>query len=264
MPVRPPPKSGAGMGCACHYRVDRIAELWRRLRQHPRALAMGASLGAFVALLFLFSAISDAALDDDDPALALDVVVLRAMRSDEAGLDPIGPYWLERAVADLSALGSGAIISVIVVITVALLLLVRRRLLAYLFAGASLGAWGIMALLKEVFGRPRPDIITPSGMAAGHSFPSGHALIATAVFVLLGMLLSRVLEPKRLRWSVILIAAVLALLVGLTRVYLGVHFPTDVLAGWTAGLAWASLCGASFLFLESRGLLADRSGPVRR
>ena len=158
---------------------------------------------------------------------------------------------------DLSSLGSGAVVTLIVTVAVALLLLARRRVLALLFGGASMASFAIMALCKAGFARPRPAVVAPIGTFGGYAFPSGHALLATAVFVLLGMVISRTFEPTRLRISVIVIAALLALLVGLTRVYLGAHYPTDVLAGWTIGLAWAVFCATVFVFLEGRGIVVE-------
>ncbi len=181
---------------------------------------------------------------------AFDRAVLLWLR--QGGADPLGPPWLERAVLDLSALGSGAVATVLVIIAAGFFVLDARPRQAALLAACTLSTWAAIAVLKQLYGRPRPAF-GASELVLGLSFPSGHTMIATALYLTLGAIVGGSLQRRRLRYFVYAVAAVLAALVGVTRVYLGVHHPTDVLAGWTLGLAWALSCGlANHLLREQR------------
>ena len=107
----------------------------------------------------------------------------------------------------------------------------------------------LMVLLKRVFDRPRPTVVPQLIVETSPSFPSGHAMMSAVIYLTLGTLLAQLCPRWRERVYVLTVAGVLAVLIGLTRLYLGVHYPTDVLAGWTVGLAWALTSG-----LLARGL----------
>jgi undecaprenyl-diphosphatase len=164
-----------------------------------------------------------------------------------------GPPWLEEAGRDMSALGGVALLSLLSTAVIAHLAL-RRKPRAAAFVGASvLGALALSLTLKGVFNRPRPDIVPQFSHVWTSSFPSGHSMLAAAVYLTLGALLARfetnlVLKAHVLAWALLVTA-----LVGLSRVYVGVHWPSDVLAGWAAGAAWASLCWLSARILQRRG-----------
>jgi undecaprenyl-diphosphatase len=111
----------------------------------------------------------------------------------------------------------------------------------------------LSTLLKDVFDRPRPSVVPHLSYVATSSFPSGHSLMAAVVYLTLGSLLARLVQSARLKLYFLSVAVVLACLVGMSRVYLGVHYPTDVLAGWAAGLAWAVLCWLLARYLQQRG-----------
>jgi undecaprenyl-diphosphatase len=102
-------------------------------------------------------------------------------------------------------------------------------------------AW--MFVLKQLYGRPRPTIVTQIDPPGGMSFPSGHSMLSTALYLTLAVLIARTFDDRRLKLLTVGIGAGLALLIGLTRVYLGVHYPSDVIGGWTAGVTWALACG---------------------
>jgi undecaprenyl-diphosphatase len=102
---------------------------------------------------------------------------------------------------------------------------------------ATVGGLIVTTILKNVFARPRPSIVPHLSMVISSSFPSGHSMLSATVFLTLGALLGRFVEPFRLKAYFLIVALVLTFLVGVSRVYMGVHYPSDVLAGWAAGLA---------------------------
>lgn len=218
---------------------------------------MLAGLVSFGALCWMFIELADEITERE--TLSVDHVVLRALRTDAAGTDPIGPAWLERALVDISALGSGGVTTLVVIMTLGFLLLAGKPRMALLVVACALGAWSAMHLLKDLFDRGRPDIVLQMDEAPGLAFPSGHAMISAALYITLGVLLSRTLQKRRLQLYIVTLAAALALLIGFTRVYMGVHYPTDVIAGWTIGLAWALLCSLVARALQRRGVVE----PVR-
>jgi len=127
--------------------------------------------------------------------------------------------------------------------------------MAFFVLGSVLGGQLIGTILKDLFQRPRPDLVPFSAYASGASFPSGHTLMSAVTYLTLGALLARSQERKRVKAYLLLVAIFLTFAVGVTRVYLGVHWPTDVLAGWTAGAVWALICWLTARKLQSRRTL---------
>jgi undecaprenyl-diphosphatase len=121
-----------------------------------------------------------------------------------------------------------------------------------LVLASGLGAMTINAALKAGYARARPVLVPHLTEVADTSFPSGHAMGSAAVYLSLGLLLARVLRRRIEKTYAIASAMLLTLLVGASRVYLGVHYPTDVLAGWLAGIAWALACGAVAEWIDRR------------
>lgn len=187
----------------------------------------------------------------------IDHAILRALR--DVNGQPLGPKWLQTAMISLSGLGSVAVAVLVVVFTSAFLLLAKRAWQALLVVGCGIGAATLILVIKAYMNRGRPTIVAALASAEGLSFPSGHTLIASAIYPTLGILLSASLRERRLKVFVFVTAALLALLVGFTRIYLGVHYPTDVLGGWALGLAWAIVCGLVYRRLQ-RKMLVDRAG----
>jgi undecaprenyl-diphosphatase len=122
-----------------------------------------------------------------------------------------------------------------------------------------LGGLAAGTILKDVFQRPRPDLVPYSVYVSGASFPSGHSMMSAVTYLTLGALLARSHERKRIKAYFLLVAMFLTFSVGVTRVYLGVHWPTDVLAGWTAGAVWALLCWLLARWLQSRRTLEQEA-----
>jgi undecaprenyl-diphosphatase len=175
-------------------------------------------------------------------AASFDRALLLALRTPADLSVPIGPRWVEEAARDLTALGSGAVLTLITLAVEGYLLLLRKRRAALFLAAAVLGAVLLSVLLKDFFARPRPEVVPHLARVFSASFPSGHSMLSTAVYLTLGAMLTRVQSSLLIKAYIQLWALLLASLVGLSRVYLGVHWPTDVLAGWAAGAAWAALC----------------------
>jgi undecaprenyl-diphosphatase len=184
---------------------------------------------------------------------AFDRAVLLAFRSSVDVSDPIGPRWLEIVFRDVTSLGGATVLTLMTAAVIGFLLVDQKRAAAVLvFASVSGGAL-LSTLLKLMITRPRPDLVPHLVEADTASFPSGHAMLSAIVYLTLGALLSRVEGPARIKIYVLGVAIMLTFLIGLSRVYLGVHWPTDVLAGWCAGAAWATLCWRVALALQRRG-----------
>ena len=152
---------------------------------------------------------------------------------------PVGPWWLEEAALDLTSLGGIAVLGLFATVVVIFLLLQRQVLSALLLALGLLGGVGLSEGLKALFGRGRPPLDHQVVETLNASFPSGHALMSTVFYLSIGVMLAQTLPTRRLRVYVMSVSILFALIVGLTRIYLGAHWATDVLAGWSIGAAWA-------------------------
>jgi undecaprenyl-diphosphatase len=191
--------------------------------------------------------------------LEFDKRMLSSLRKADNPAEPIGPRWLEQAAFDLTALGGPTVLGLTVAAVVGFLVLHGMyRNAAFVFL-ASAGGWLLNDLLKELFARPRPQVVPHLREVMSLSFPSGHALTSAAVFLTLGALLMRVADSRLVKFYCMFVAALATLLVGATRVYLGVHYPTDVLAGWLIGISWALFCWLLERSVERRaGLEQER------
>jgi undecaprenyl-diphosphatase len=180
--------------------------------------------------------------------------LLLAMRH-PGDLSPRGGVVTEEVARDITALGSVSILGLITVFAVVFLALDGKRHMAYFTAVSVVGGMIIGDVLKELFQRPRPDIVPHLAYATNTSFPSGHSMMSAVTYLTLGAILARSHDRKAVKAFFLLVAALLCFLVGVTRVYLGVHWPTDVLAGWTAGAVWALLCWVTARWLQGRRAL---------
>ncbi len=216
-------------------------------------LRLVAEIGVVAVLILAFILIGNGVGEVD-----LDDRILLALR--DAPDDPRGPRSVENAVMHLSALGSGVVTGLLTLIAVMFLFLARRRAYAILVLVCALGTLVFMALLKSLYERPRPTSVTHIDPPGGLSFPSGHSMISAALYLTLAVLIARALPERRLRIFVIATGAFIAMLVGVTRLYLGVHYPTDVLGGWIVGLTWALTCGIVTRRLAKRGTVTATAG----
>lgn len=185
---------------------------------------------------------------------SVDERIMLSLRNGEDLRDAVGPRWVEGSVRDLTALGSYTILTLLTLCVTAFFLIRRQFHAAALLVVSAGGGALLMNLLKDAFSRPRPQIVPHLFTdVTSYSFPSGHAMASATIYLTLAALLSRMVEDRRSKAYVIGVALFVAILVGCSRVYLGVHWPSDVLAGWMVGLGWAVLCWTVTFQLQRKG-----------
>jgi undecaprenyl-diphosphatase len=188
----------------------------------------------------LFLVIADAVRDAKTQSL--DEAILRSLRRPDDPQKLIGPPWMGEVARDLTALGGVAVLGLVTVGVAGYLALVRAYGALCLVLAATLGALLLSSLLKHAVHRPRPELVPHLSSVYTSSFPSGHSMLSSAVYLTLGALLARLTRRTWLKVYFVGGALLVTFLVGCSRVYMGVHYPTDVLAGWCVGLSWALLC----------------------
>ncbi len=181
--------------------------------------------------------------------------VLRRLRAPDDRTDPLGPPWFEDMWRDVTALGSASVLTLVTIVCAGYLLLRKKYRMLALLAAATAGSVVVALLLKSLFARPRPEFAAPGTYVLTASFPSGHSLLSAVIYLTLGALLARTTTRYRYKVYFISVALVITMLVGFSRIYLGVHYPTDVLGGWSFGLLWALLCWLVARFLQKRGAI---------
>ena len=218
-----------------------------RSRRVVIALVLAALLGG-IGLL------ADEVTEGD--TLAFDQGVLNALKTPGNPSDPLGPPWFEELVRDITSLGSLSILGLITTLVVVTLALRGKRQTAAFLTVVVLGGTLVVQVLKAVFNRSRPDFESTARVFTV-SFPSGHASITAVVFLTIGIILASSEERRSLQAFYLGVSMTLTILVGCSRVYLGVHYPTDVLAGWMIGGAWALLCWAAYQLIFGRNPFAE-------
>ena len=186
---------------------------------------------------------------------AIDEFLLLALRNPTDPTDPLGPAWVEELGRDFSSLGGLGVLTLLTAAAVGYTLLLGRRRTALFILAAVCGGLLLGIALKYGFGRPRPDLVPHGSYVYTASFPSGHALMSAIAYLTLGALLARMQPRLQLKVYIMSCMALLTFLVGLSRVYLGVHWPSDVLAGWGVGATWALFCWLVARVLQLRGQL---------
>lgn len=218
----------------------------------PQVLLVLVTLGGGV---WLFLEVADSVLEGD--TRSVDEALLLGMRAQGNVSDPLGPPWLEEVARDVTALGGIAVLVLVIVTTLLYFLLMGMRQNA-LLVGVSVVGGGLLSLLfKTGFDRPRPTLVPHEAHAYSASFPSGHSMMSAVVYLTLGVLLARVHERYVLKVYFLGLALLVTGAVGISRVYVGVHWPTDVVAGWAAGAAWAMACWLSTHWFQRRDILGD-------
>ena len=227
---------------------------WRRLLSIERALLVTLLLigGALFAFFQLASEVSEG------DTLALDRAILVGLRTPGNPAVPIGPHWLPEAMTDLTAFGSPTGLLLVCAVLIVYLLLARRLRTALFVFAASAGGMALGSLLKHVYARPRPTIVPHLVDVTSTSFPSGHATDSAMVYLTLAALLARTVPERAVRIYIIGVAILLTLLIGCSRVFLGVHYPSDVVAGWTLGAAWALACSLAYARLPGAEAAAKK------
>ena len=227
-------------------------------RWAQREFAVLATLALAAAAIWGFAELADDVLEGETHTF--DERILLALRSATDRSDPLGAGWLEELMRDVTALGSTGILTFIT-LAVAGFLALERKSHAALFVVVAVGGGMLLStLLKIGFDRPRPDLVPHGAIVYTASFPSGHSMLSAVAYLTLGALLARVQPRRLLKLYLLGLAILLTVAVGASRVYLGVHWPTDVLAGWAIGAAWALLCWAAALWLQRRGQV-ESPGP---
>ena len=178
----------------------------------------------------------------DSSARAFDTEILLAFREAGQTDNPIGPLWFEEAMRDITGLGSTIVLVMVTAVAIFYLLLIGRWRTALLMLVTVGGGQILSSLLKLGIDRPRPDLVSHLAEVQTLSFPSGHAMMSAVTYLTLGSMLAGIVPGRATKIYVLGVAVLLTLMVGVSRVYLGVHWPSDVLAGWCAGFAWAMLC----------------------
>jgi undecaprenyl-diphosphatase len=227
----------------------RASQAWRWLGRHELGVVLsvfGLATGALV-----FIEVADEVNEGD--TREVDRLLVLAMRNPNDSADPLGPPWVEELGRDLTALGGFAFLSLVSLAVISHLVLRRTPKRAAFVAAAVSGAMALSFSLKSLFDRPRPDLVPHLSHVATSSFPSGHSMLSAAVYLTLGSLLARFESSVLLKAHILAWSLLWAALAGVSRVYLGVHWPSDVLAGWAAGAAWSSLCWLVARWLQRRG-----------
>ena len=186
---------------------------------------------------------------------AFDPRIIMALRRAGDPNDPLGPHWLEIAFRDLTALGGLTVAPIVGVAVAGVLLLVGRRAQALFVVIVGGGAIILFNIVKEIVQRPRPELVPHAVPVGNYSFPSGHATLSAALYLTLGVMLAASQRRLSLRLYTLVLAVMLVAAIGFSRVYLGVHWPSDILAGWTLGASWALICCAVALYLQGRARL---------
>lgn len=206
------------------------------LRREARVLTL---LALVFGALWVFGVIADEVVENE--TRTFDKQILLFFRTADLS-DPIGPYWAEQMAQDITALGGYTVLTLFTALAVGYMLLVRRWGGAVLLTVSVVGGMAISQGLKALFERARPDLVPQLVDVHTLSFPSGHSTLSAVTYLTIGILLAAVQPSRRLKTYFLAWAIVLAMMVGMSRIYLGVHWPTDVLAGWAVGAGWAVLC----------------------
>jgi undecaprenyl-diphosphatase len=204
------------------------------------------------ALLVLFAA--TAFFVFEGRSRAFDVGAILALRT---VLDAAGATWIGETARDITSLGSVVVVCIVAGTFIGYLLLRRERGSAILMLVSAAGGLVLNDVLKMIFGRPRPDLDLPSIRVFTSGFPSGHASLSAAAYLMMAIVLTP-RAPAPVQKYMMGVAIFLVFLIGMTRIYLGVHYPTDVLAGWCVGTSWMLTCWTGAKAVENR---RSRSGP---
>jgi len=236
-----------------------IAGLVARVTRVERLTLVTIILSATV--LFAFAKLAGAV--DRGSTLVFDEWLIVALRTPGDLADPIGPKWLEEMMRDFTALGSTGVLALMVLTIAGFLAMTRKGYAALFVLAAVMGGTLLSQTLKFAYARPRPELVPHGAEVYTASFPSGHSMMSAVVYLTLGALLARTQTDRAVKAYVLVVAVILTVLVGVSRVYLGVHWPTDVLAGWALGGVWALICLLVMRWLQSRGQVeADAPGKA--
>lgn len=241
--------------------------LLRRLLATART-ELAALTALFVAAVgvLVFAEVADDMTEADGQAFDQHVLALLRPYADDPGR-PWGPWWLKEAAADLTSLGGISVLGLFALIAILFLAIQRKWLSAVLLPLGLAGGVALSEGLKAVFERERPPAAVQAVETINASFPSGHALLSTVFYLTVAVMLTRAFPKRRLKALVLGVGVLLAVLVGVTRVYLGAHWASDVIAGWAVGAAWAMVLwlvayGVDRFQRRRHAPLRDRADPA--
>ena len=229
--------------------MARVRELLRSAgwREFVLLLSVGALLGG----ILIFVGVTDLVLEGD--LHETEVRWMKDLRSAADLARPVGPAWLENVNREVTVLGGGVVLTLITLVVAGYLLIERWYASTVFLLVAVAGGMLLTNVLKSLFDRDRPTVVPHLADSLLKSYPSGHSMMSSVVYLTLAVLLARAMERRRVKVYCVTVALLLSLIVGASRVYLGVHYPTDVIAGWAGGIAWALLCWLAAYWLEKRG-----------
>ena len=242
--------------------MSRLGKLLPWLDQHPAMRALVVHVGRIervtlvsiilaATVLLAFAKLADAV--GEGGTRAFDERILLALRTPGNLADPIGPRWFEEMMRDFTALGGTGVLALMSLAVGGFLVMTRKGHAALLVLVAVVGGVLVSQTMKWAYARPRPELVPHGTEIYTASFPSGHSMMSAIVYLTLGALLARTQSTPSVKVYILAIAVFLTLLVGISRVYLGVHWPTDVLAGWALGGVWALACWMVMAWLQERG-----------
>ncbi|HEU4678372.1 MAG TPA: phosphatase PAP2 family protein [Terrimicrobiaceae bacterium] len=216
-------------------------------REFVLLLAVGALCGG----ILIFIGVTD--LVHEGEFHETEIAWMKGLRSPADLARPIGPPWLERWSLEITTLGGGAILTLSTLLVAGYFLIQRWYASTVLLLISVAGGTLLTILLKGYFDRERPSVVPHLADSLYQSYPSGHSMMSSVVYLTVAVLLSRAMEHRKVKIYCVSAALFLSFIVGVSRVYLGVHYPTDVIAGWAGGIAWALLCWLTAFWLEKRG-----------
>lgn len=205
--------------------------------------------------LSLFVFINVGILVTNGTTRQFDESIIKYFRVEGNNSEPVGPAFLTESMRDITSLGGETVITIITIFVVGFLFLQKRYDAMWLVLVATIGGALISIGLKEFYGRERPDISYRLINVTPLSFPSGHSMMSAIVYLTQAAIIARIQKNKKIRIYILSAALFLTFIIGVSRVYLGVHYPTDVIGGWTIGLAWASFCWFIAWYLQRRNKL---------
>jgi undecaprenyl-diphosphatase len=233
---------------------------WLSSLERQELMWLLTGLGGCV-LLFVFLALAGEVMEGE--TLAFDKKIVLAFRKADDPSQPIGPAWITSALLDLTALGGSTVLGLVVLSVVGFLVLQTRYRTAFFVLMTAATGEAVGYAMKRVFLRARPTVVPHLREVFSSSFPSGHAMQSAIIYLTLGAMLMRIVNGRLTKIYCCAMAMLLTFLVGVSRVWLGVHYPTDVLAGWIVGLFWASVCWLATQHYEVRaGIRAEKRKAV--
>ena len=240
------------------YIVRRTAGTGIRWLTQQEAVVLVALL---MLVLSLFGFVKIAEELGEGELVGFDEWLLRLLRVPGQPHLPIGPAWLLEAAQDNTLMGGRTMLVSVVVFAIGYLALEGKYGAIWIVTAAAAGGGILETVLKRLFDRGRPSVVPHLVAVTSPSFPSGHSMLGAIMYLTFGALLARFSTRRRTRIYLLTVAVLTTVVVGVSRVYLGVHYPSDVLAGWCAGLIWALTCWLVARYLQYRGTI-DRSGRM--